>query len=141
MLEHLVPGETSLSGYKLLPPHCVLTSTSLCAQRRESFVFSSSFNKEINPMELGIHSFLLLLSLYICIPSPTLCLLPSKSLLTLAFTTLLSVSTGYAYMPVCSLATLFQSPQPLPSEICSMYPCSSPILFVSLFCSLDSTCK
>ena len=49
------------------------------------------------------------------------------------FTTLLSVSMGFAYTRICSLANLFQSSQPLFSEICPSVPCihaSGFILFI-----------
>ena len=63
----------------------------------------------------------------------------------LAFTQVLSVSMDYAYIHICSLATLLQS-LPLPSplrnlSVCSIYPCSDPILFIRslLFSFLPSS--
>ena len=49
-----------------------------------------------------------------------------------AFTTLLLVSMGYAYMHICSLANLFPSPNALPSEICQSVPCIPAFGFISL---------
>ena len=50
-----------------------------------------------------------------------------------AFTTLLSVSMVFAYMHICSLANLFQSPpHPSPLRLISLFHVSMPLVLFSL---------
>ena len=62
----------------------------------------------------------------------------------LAITTLLSVSMSYAYMFFGSSFHLLSHSMPFPSDYCQSVLCvhaSVSVLFISLFCLLDSTCK